>query len=108
MKRDKVFFQDFLFKELPVDKQDFPITEIIDLPDSIKKSDCVVLSFERLLRMNHLYEWNRLFSSAKNKIVCINDDVILKNEELLIYKDFYLKMYIYNIMQNCKECYVCR
>ncbi len=106
MSKKRIFFQDFLFENLPVDKQEYPTVEIIKLPPDINVTNCVILSFDRLLRMNHPHEWDAIFNSVKGKTVCIKDDVLINNIELLDYKDFYLKAYIFNIGCYCQECYV--
>lgn len=106
MSKKRIFFQDFLFENLPVDEQENPVVEINKLPSDISIANCVLLSFDKLLRMNHPHEWNELFNSVIEKVVCIQDDVTIKNEELLIYKDFYLKTYVFNLSCNCKACYI--
>ena len=105
MKPDRVFFQDFLFAEVPVDEQDFPVTAI-DISGGIRHSDDISLSLDMLLRMNKKDEWNDLFHKIDNCNVCIVDDVGLVNAELEYYKKFYLYTYYINIQNNCKSCYV--
>lgn len=102
---NKVFFQDHLFKDLPVDKYDNPIVTMIAVPTDIK-SDCIRVSLDTLFRLNTEKEWEKLRSKISNKVVCIIDDVPLDNEEMKPYKDFYLKAYYFNLSKYCRICYV--
>ena len=102
---DRVFFQDYLFEDLPVDKYDNPIVTIRILPANLK-SLCISVSLDKLFRLNTKKEWERLLNSISNKTVCIIDDVPLDNEEMKLYKEFYLKTYYFNLAKYCKDCYV--
>lgn len=101
----KIFFQDHLFEDLPVDKYDNPIVTINEVPAGLK-SKCVLVSLDTLFRLNTKREWERLISNISNKRVCIVDDVSIENEEVIPYKDFYLKAYYFNLSKHCTNCYV--
>ena len=51
MSKEKCFYQDFLFEDLPVDEQDNPLVDLTVSTDS-KDTGCVVISFDKMLRMN--------------------------------------------------------
>ena len=105
MSKEKCFYQDFLFEDLPVDEQDNPLVDLAVSTDS-KDTGCVVISFDKMLRMNKKEEWERLFRSIAGKQVYIRDDVGLKNEEMTEYKAFYLQTYFYNLSKHCNGCSV--
>lgn len=102
---DKLFYQDFLFRDLPVDEQENLLIDI-EYYDENSESRTKKISFDKLIRMNRLDEWNKLYSEICGKTVVIIDDVIIINNELSGYKDFYLKTYYYNISKFCNKCYV--
>lgn len=102
---NKVFFQDYLFKDLPVDKNDNPIVTIKVVPANMKH-DCVSISLDTLFRINTYKEWEKLISNISNKNVCIDDDVPIENDEVKQYKLFYLKTYYYNLSKYCRACFV--
>ena len=106
MSDNKIFYQDFLFEKMPVDKQDNPIVEINYIDQVSSETKYEMVSFDRLSRMDKFEEWNELFIKIKDSVVYIIDDVFLSNKEVLSYKDFYLKTYYYNVSKCCKECYV--
>ena len=84
MKPERIFYQDFLFEDLPVDDQDNPKVDVIF---SSKKDDNVLkLSLDTLMRMNKREEWNDLISKIKDKKVAIIDDIPFVNEEVEPYK----------------------
>ncbi len=105
MSKEKCFYQDYLFEDMPVDEQDNPM---VDISLSIDNNDTgyVVVSFDKMLRMNKKEEWDRLFGSITDKDVFIRDDLDLKNEEMAEYKNFYLKTYFYNLSKRCNSCCV--
>ncbi len=106
MADNRYFYQDFLFAELPVDKQDNPIVEVEYINQIPSDEKYETISLDRLLRMDKLEEWDALFGRINESIVYMVDDVPLCNNEVLGYKDFYLKTYYYNVSRHCKECYV--
>ena len=108
MSSEKCFFQDFLFKNMPVDEQDNPIVEIKDLPSDSNHYKFEILSFDTLLRMDKPKEWELLFERVANKDAFILDDVPVSNSEMLPYKQFYLSVYYYRISQHCNNLYVKR
>ena len=69
------FFQDFLFEDMPVDEQDCPLVDIDFFPSDASKSNYLIISFDAMLRMNKLQEWEELFQQIKGRDVCINDDL---------------------------------
>ena len=104
---EKVFFQDFLFENMPVDKDEYPLVPIKYLTTD-PKEQITFLSLDKLFRLSTKSEWNKLFEIITNKVVCIVDDVPVQNEEMRPYKMFYLKTYIYNLSQHCRMCLVDR
>ena len=46
MSKEKCFYQDFLFEDLPVDEQDNPLVDLTVSTDS-KDTGCVVISFDK-------------------------------------------------------------
>ena len=105
MSEKKVFFQDFIFENLPVDESDNPAVDVLFISDS-EIPEAMMVSFDKLLRMNKKEEWDDLNNSVLGRIIVIFDDVSLSNEELVIYKDFYLKAYFYHLSQYASKCYV--
>ncbi len=106
MKKKRIFFQDFLFEDLPIDEQDYPTVDFKELPENEDASDYVVVSFDRLLRMDDEKEWEELFGQAKDKSVCIKDDVPMNNSETEYYKTFYLRVYCHVLSRYCRNVYV--
>ncbi len=106
MSEEKIFFQDFLFKNMPVDEQDYPTIELQCLPEGTDISNYMVVSFDAMLKMNKPVEWEMLFKQTENKDVCIKDDVVINNSEMEPYKLFYLKTYYYNILKHSRNLYV--
>ena len=106
MSEEKIFFQDFLFKDMPVDEQDYPITELQYLPEGADISNYMVVSFDTMLKMNKLVEWEMLFKQTENKDVCIKDDVVMNNSKMEPYKLFYLKTYYFSILKHSRNVYV--
>jgi len=104
---NKVFFQDHLFNNLPVDKNDNPIVTIAVVPAAIKPS-CTLVSLDTLFRLNTSKEWDKFIRHILNKNVCIVDDVPIDNEEVKPYKEFYLKTYYFYLSKYCKSCFVDR
>ena len=102
---NKVFFQDHLFEDLPVDQYDNPVVTMCLVPDNLK-SKCLSVSLDTLFRLNTKKEWERLINNITNKIVCIVDDVPIDNDEVKPYKEFYLKTYYFNLSKYCRTCYV--
>lgn len=101
---NRIFYQDFLFRDLPLDENDNPKVQIIYL----KEISCLKhpLSFDKLLKMDKESEWEKLLDSIKNKDVVIIDDVYLENQELYQYKKFYLASYFHIISTYSSTCEV--
>lgn len=106
MNDKKVFYQDFLFEDMPVDEQDYPTTELQHLPEGADISIYTVVSFDTMLKMNKPMEWEMLFERIENKDVCIRDDVVMNNYEMEPYKLFYLRAYYFNILKHSRNVYV--
>ena len=105
MKTNRIFFQDFLFAEVPVDGQDFPMVDI-DMSSNIRRKNDFTVSLDLLFRMNKKEEWDDLFHKITGHDVCIIDDVGIVNKELEYYKKFYLSSYYFNLKKYCRSCYV--
>ncbi len=108
MNEKRVFYQDFLFSNMPVDKQENPQVDIKYIADVglFPNLTIIDVSLDHLLKMNKESEWLTLYQRIQESIVVIKDDVLIENAELIPYKDFYLKTYFYNISKNCKNCFV--
>jgi len=106
MDDQKVFYQDFLFEDMPVDEQDYPTTELQRLPEGTDISNYMVVSFDTMLKMNKPVEWEMLFKQTESKDVCIKDDVVINNSEMEPYKLFFLKTYYFNILKHSRNVYV--
>lgn len=106
MSDKKIFFQDFLFKDMPVDEQDYPTIELKHLPDSTDISNFTIVSLDTMLKMNKPTEWDDLFKRIANRNVYIKDDVVITNSEMEPYKLFYLKAYYFNILKHSRNAYV--
>lgn len=106
MSNSRVFFQDFLFEGMPVNEQDYPDIKIHHLPEGTDISVYKTISFDAMLRMNKLSEWESLFAEIENREVCIKDDVLIDNSEMEMYKFFYLGTYYYNISKHSRHVYV--
>ena len=102
------FFQDFLFENMPVDEQDNPLVNLTDLPTDIDIGEWITISFDLMLRMEKKEEWDDLFAEVRDRDVCICDDVVLNNSEIIPYKDFYLKTYFYNISKHSRNTFIKR
>ena len=90
----KVFFQDFLLNDMPVDEHDYPDVTIQTCTDySTESNSDTIISFDKMLRMNKQTEWDTLFSTIKGKKIFIKDDVPISNLEVKPFKDFYLGVY---------------
>ena len=53
MSRERYFFQDFLFEDMPVDEQDNPVVEVAVSPDN-NAIGYMVVSFDKMLRIECL------------------------------------------------------
>lgn len=102
--KENIFYQDFLFEDLPVDEKDDPAVKVA-YTDEFQETECQI-SFDRLLRMDKQQDWERLCCEIADKTVKIIDDVQLENKELEQYKKFYLASYFYIISKRCSSCVV--
>ncbi len=103
---NKIFFQDFLFEGMPVDEQEFPVVDLRMLPSGIDMTGYIVISFDTMLRMNKHEEWNDLYKRVQDMDVCIKDDVLMENDEMKSYKDFYLKAYYFTLSKYSNNLYI--
>lgn len=102
--KNNIFYQDFLFEDLPVDEKDNPVVTV-RYADSYQGSDCKI-SFDQLLKMEKQEDWEGLCSKITGKTVEIIDDVHLENEEMERYKKFYLATYFYILSKYSSSCVV--
>ncbi len=100
MNKERTFFQDFLFANMPVDEQDYPIVEIKYLAKEADLSPYALVSFDKMLRMNKRTEWDCLFKQIEGKAVCIKDDISIDNAEMEKFKRFFLGMYCLNLQKH--------
>ncbi len=115
--KNRVFYQDFLYHDMLVDKNDFPDVKLeycndvagysrVDVHKAVSTSEAKV-NLTRLMSIRKEDDWNQLENNvAKLKKVVIEDDLEIRNSELDDYKDFFLKTYFYRLKQCCKECYI--
>ena len=103
MSMPRYFFQDFLFENMPVDEQEYPVVTLKYLPPDEDTTQYVPISFDVMLRMNHEEEWKDLFTRVAGKDVCIIDNVRIENQEVEPYKRFYLMAYYYTLMNHCQN-----
>ena len=106
MNNKRIFFQDFLFEDMPVDELDYPDIDVQFFPENADISNYKVVSLDTLLRMNKRSEWKALFKQTENMDVCIKDDVLIKNPEMYPYKRFYLETYYFNISKHSRHVYI--
>ena len=103
---ERFFFQDYLFRDMPVDEQEFPDVEIETITELPDKGEHMIISFDTLLRMNRKEEWDKLLKKVENHDVYIQDDVPMSNPEMEPYKKFYLGAYFFTFSKYCKKVYV--
>lgn len=106
MSDNKCFFQDFLFENMPVDNRDNPIVDVDYCSMINKHTYSKTVSFNKLMKMDEVEEWEKLYEDIDHSIVYIIDDVPINNNEVRVYKEFYLKTYYFNIAAHCKKCFV--
>lgn len=102
--KENIFYQDFLFENLPVDEKDNPVVTVT-YADEYQETECQI-SFDRLLRMDKQQDWEGLCCEIADKTVKIIDDVQLENQELEQYKKFYLASYFYIISKCSSSCVI--
>ncbi|MCQ2512992.1 MAG: hypothetical protein MJ092_06385 [Lachnospiraceae bacterium] len=113
----KVFFQDFLFEGIPIDKDDKPAVELEYTDNTVMCSVVnpyqsfdyynVALNFSDLVEMRDESDWlNMLKKIDSCNTVVLVDNMPLQNAELVPYKEFYMKTYYYTLKQHCKNCFV--
>lgn len=114
----KIFYQDFLFENIKTDASDFPIIELEysescpyckEYCTNMQKGlyDSLSIKLSQLIELTQENDWNTLFAIvSKYKSVYLIDDILLKNDELKEYKDFYLKTYFYKIKNYCSNCFI--
>jgi hypothetical protein len=106
MGKRRIIFQDFLFEDMPVDEQDYPMVTIRELPQGYDLESCEILSLDTMLRMDKRKEWESLYLRIKDKDVCIKDDVPLDNPEMEPYKHFYLGAYYFTLSKHSRNVFV--
>ena len=112
-----MFYQDFLFEDLPLDSNENPMVEfqkVVNVadyehvdPQKAFKNNKVAIDFSSLVEMTSEENWKELFQKLQSCIsVALIDDMQLKNAELIPYKEFYLKTYFLNLQKYCRQCYL--
>ena len=118
MKDKKVFYQDFLM-DIPCEK-DYPIVKLKYIDSiynyaSFDEKDNLLDYIDgkiRTISLGYLHnlleekEWHILYEMVKkfHKLIIV-DDIFVINEEVKPIKDFYLKVYYYNL-NIYVDCYV--
>lgn len=116
---EKIFYQDFLFKDMEFDQNEYPNVQLeyAPLPKTYKKyqdrisyknrTSCLAISFNQLLLIKKLNKWEKLKKIVKEcSSVYIIDDVPIVNEELKSFKEFYLKSYFFTFKRLNNDCYI--
>lgn len=108
---EKYFFQDFLFREMPI-KDDSPDVEIeysndiskcVDMLGDLTGNSQVAIGFSYLLEQEKETDWQKIVDTARRAdTITIVDDIYLKNAELKEYKNFYLCAYYWYLSQYAK------
>ena len=106
MRKNRVFFQDYLFEGMPVDEQDNPTVSLEVFPKCMEIGERYAISLDKMLKMDKQKDWDNLFKYIKDRDVCIIDDVVLTNVELKPYKTFYLKTYCFNLSKYCRQVFI--
>lgn len=114
----KIFFQDFLYEGMTLDKYEYPLIELnyVSFCDDYKEynskcsygiNDAIGISFECLTQMTDESDWEKIFKiAAVCKKIYLIDDVPLMNQELDEYKEFLLKTYFYKLKEKCENSFV--
>ncbi len=112
----KVFYQDFLFKDITVTKDGYPDIEYAYCNDV---ASCKSLRLNReqkdkklsilltyLMGITKEEKWHKLEDrvSRLDELIII-DDIDLQNQELEEYKSFFIKTYLWKLGKLC-ECMV--
>ncbi len=119
---DKVFYQDFLM-DFPYDKNEYPLVDI-KYVDNISHAQeygqpynlfDVAYGYYRTISFQYLHDcldkekWFKIFECiAKLDGVILVDDIIVINDEVREMKEFYLKVYYWNLRQYNQNIYVYR
>ncbi len=120
MQKNKYFYQDYLM-DFPYDNNEFPLVTInyintleyaqefdipfnlFDLPGKYYR----YLSFQFLHDQKEKEKWEELFKQVKKLDgVIIVDDINIWNKEVYSMKEFYLKVYYWNIKQYNQNVFV--
>ena len=115
--KDRLFYQDFLYHDMQVDKEDYPDIELefcTDVAEYRIENIKIVPTFSeatielnRLMNIRKEEDWKLLEENiSKLEKVIIEDDIEIKNPELNEYKLFFLKTYFWRFKQCCRECYI--
>lgn len=115
--KKRLFYQDFLYQDMTVDKNDYPDVvleycidvagcSIVDVNKAASSPEAII-KLTKLMSIRKEEDWARLEKNVeKLKKVIIEDDIELKNSELDDYKLFFLKTYFWRLRQCCKDCYI--
>lgn len=121
MAKNRIFYQDYLM-DFEKDSNDYPVVSLkyidniddcldinyeynlFDIQNSLIKR---TISFQKLHDMLKKEVWNKLLNKVKNlDLVVIVDDIIIDNTEVCEMKDFYLKVYYWNLFQVNQNTYI--
>lgn len=114
---EKIFYQDFIFKDMPTDERDYPQFELnyaasplncLNYQDiKAKKADYysgfkIKIALTELMSITKAGDWQALEDYLLNcKELYIVDDIFLKNEEAAEHKLFWLKSYCCRLSRFC-------
>ena len=115
----KSFYQDFLFKDINYNKNEYPNVVMIynynvakneefDMSISQDGKD-ISIRFSILSETTKEEKWQRILAHIETcNSVTLVDDLQLKNEELLHVKQFYMLAYYDVLSKACRKCYCAR
>ena len=114
---NQFFYQDFLIRDIPLTEREEPAVALryisaddlpLPLAGPFPVEPFVQISMSKLIEMTDPESWENLFDeTSKVNATYLIDDVAIKNEEVAPFKDFWLKVYYWNLCNHCSTCYVC-
>ncbi len=116
---NKYFYQDFLM-EFPKDENDYPIVQLkyLDSKDDFfpLSVDYTLFDFDKVKRyisFQQLHDtldkikWDVVLDKcSKCDVLLLIDDIKITNDELIEMKNFYLKVYYFNLLKYNKNTYI--
>ena len=114
---NQFFYQDYLIKDMPLTEREEPAVNLryisIDdfpfpLAGPFPVEPFVQVSMSKLMEMTDQGAWDKLFDEIRDvNTTYLIDDMTVKNEESSLFKNFWLKVYYWNLGKHCTTCYIC-